>query len=633
MIPPLWILAIGLVTVIGMIIVLRVNAFVALITAAILVSLLAPGALGEKIARVAAAMGSTAGKIGIVIALAAIIGKCLMDSGAADRIVRAFLKVLGEKRAPEALMGGSFVLAIPVFFDTVFYLMVPLARSLYRQTRKNYMLYILAIATGGVITHGMVPPTPGPLFMAANLEIDLGVMILIGVMIGVPTGLVGLLFARLTNRLMKVPMRPYGDQPEVEPLDETELPPLWLALAPIALPVLLISANTVIKTWADEEHTPRFKVSSNDDGTGGDVKDWPGLVAALAVAKPIEDEDQDAKPSPTKELWNGLLEEARKANGQIAAGGELSDEFRQDVCDRLNRLLKRRDFYERAGYSTVVLPKTAKELKELLAEGVQGLGSKELDEFSSAEGRDLLGRGIKKLPLVKLERANRLLLEVSFPDQIEKHQWDTFRRQAAQVTAVLGNPNLALLFATAIALVMLARQRGLSLGELAKSTETALMSGGVIILITSAGGAFGAMLRTAGIRGAVEELFGSEGQMTGIALLLLGFGIASILKVAQGSGTVSMITTSAMMVGFAASPEQLPEMLQFHPAYLAIAIACGSHCGSWMNDSGFWIFARMSVLTEAEALKSWTIHLIVLAVVGMGFTLLAVSVLPLYSAT
>ena len=76
---PLLILVIGIATVLGMIIVLRINAFIALITAAIVVSLLAGGATGDKISRVAAAFGKSAGGIGIVIALAAVIGKCMMD--------------------------------------------------------------------------------------------------------------------------------------------------------------------------------------------------------------------------------------------------------------------------------------------------------------------------------------------------------------------------------------------------------------------------------------------------------------------------------------------------------------------------------------------------------------------------
>ncbi|MEK7995688.1 MAG: gluconate permease, partial [Planctomycetota bacterium] len=96
---PLIILLIAIIAVVGMIIVLRLNAFIALTTAAILVSLLAPGAAEDKISRVAREFGSVAGNIGIVIALAAIVAKCLLDSGAADQIVRSFLRLLGEKRA------------------------------------------------------------------------------------------------------------------------------------------------------------------------------------------------------------------------------------------------------------------------------------------------------------------------------------------------------------------------------------------------------------------------------------------------------------------------------------------------------------------------------------------------------
>src|SRR4030042_1615885 len=130
---PLIILAVGMTTVILMIALLRMNAFIALITSAVVVSLLAPGDLSEKISRVAVAFGSTAGSIGIVIALAVVIGKCMMDSGAADRIVRGFLSLLGEKRSSTALMASGFVLSIPVFFDTVFYLLVPLGRSMHRR--------------------------------------------------------------------------------------------------------------------------------------------------------------------------------------------------------------------------------------------------------------------------------------------------------------------------------------------------------------------------------------------------------------------------------------------------------------------------------------------------------------------
>lgn len=447
---PLVILLIGVVIIIGMIIILRVHAFIALITAAMVVSLLSPGEWAGKITRVAAAFGSVAGSIGIVIALAAVIGKCLMDSGAADRIVRSFLKVLGEKRSSWALMGSGFVLSVPVFFDTVFYLLVPLARSLWRRTRKNYILYVTAIVAGAGITHTLIPPTPGPLFMASELNIDLGLMIGVGLLIGLPTAALGLVVCKLINRRMEIPMRPYAGQVEPEPLDDNQLPRFWISFAPIILPVILISMKTV-----------------------------------------------------TNALVEGTL--------------------------------------------------------------------------------------------------------------------------MAQIAAVLGNPNLALLLSAALAMFVLVRKRKLSFKELAVRTETALMSGGVIILITAAGGAFGAMLREARIENWLKNLLGGQDQTVGLVMLLIAFGVAVVMKFAQGSGTVSMMTTASMFAAMGVSSK----MLGCNPVYLAMAIGSGSLVGDWMNNSGFWIFARMSVLTETETLKSWTILTAALGLIGLGFTLLLAYLLPM----
>jgi GntP family gluconate:H+ symporter len=132
------------------------------------------------------------------------------------------------------------------------------------------------------------------------------------------------------------------------------------------------------------------------------------------------------------------------------------------------------------------------------------------------------------------------------------------------------------------------------------------------------------MLKAAQVGDRVEGLF-SEGSGTGVIMLLIGFGIASLLKIAQGSSTVAMVTASAMLAAMGASAE----MLGFHPVYLATAIAGGALVCSWMNDSGFWIFARMSVLTEVEALRSWTILLVVLGFTILGLTLAVSQVLPL----
>ena len=457
---PLLILGIGIVTVIGMIVFLRINAFIALITAALIVSLLAPGPLAARVSRVADAFGKTAGNIGIVIALAVVIGKCMMDSGAADRIVRAFLSLLGEKRSATALMASGYVLSVPVFFDTVFYLLVPLARSMTRRTGKYYIKYALAIAAGGVITHSLVPPTPGPLVMADNLKIDIGVMILAGALVALPASFVGMLFASWRDRRMNIQMRPIGTgEPEPEPFSDSELPALSISLLPIVLPIVLVSANTIAST----------------------------------IAK-------------------------------------------------------------------------------------------------------------------------------TMPEESSFHH-------IADFAALLGNVNLAMLFAAAVAMCMLKSKRSLKLAQLGKIVEVSLMSGGIVILITAAGGAFGEMLRVAQVGPAIGELFtrGDTEASGGVMLLILGAVIASIIKIAQGSGTVAMITASAMIAAMVPSMKSLG----YHPAYLATAIGGGSMICSWMNDSGFWVFVKMTGLTEAEGLKSWTPLVAITGFTAVVVSLILAVVLPL----
>src|SRR6059036_647615 len=201
---PLLILLVGMATILVAIVGLRLSAFLALITAAIVVSLLATGEPAVRIGRVAEGFGRTAGAVGVVIALASIAGKAMMDSGAADRIVRAFLAWLGVERGATALCATGYVLSIPVFFDTVFYLLVPLARSMYGRTNRNYLKYLLAIAAGAGATHTLVPPTPGPLAIAGTLGVDLGTMLLVGIVVALPAAGAGLLFAGWVDRRMPV---------------------------------------------------------------------------------------------------------------------------------------------------------------------------------------------------------------------------------------------------------------------------------------------------------------------------------------------------------------------------------------------------------------------------------------------
>ena len=596
---PLLCLAVGVATVLGLIILLKVNAFIALITAAIFVSLMAPsevpGDFSGKIARVASAFGSAAGSIGIVIAMAAVIGKCMLDSGAADRIVRAFLRLLGEKKAPIALMGSGFVLAVPVFFDTVFYLLVPLARSLYRTTNKNYLLYLMSIAAGGAITHTLVPPTPGPLMMAANLGFDVGVMILVGLTVALPSAVVGVVFSFYLDLRMPVPLRQTGSEPEPEPLADHELPSLWLSVLPVVLPVILIAGNTVLNTLADNEHAALLRVR--------DVSDWPAFHQAIREQSLATTATPGKRIVTVAESGRGRSEERQAFVNLVQQASPLTAEQQEQFVTGLNALVLSQKDFHRGGKEDAFL-------------GVA----------MNPTAQRLLASSRLRMTAATVERMNRSILESAYANYIQPHTWLTPARVRANWGTMLGDANLVLLISTVIALLLVVKQRNLTRIEAADLVETSLMSGGVIILITAGGGAFGAMLEQAQIGEAIKDLMGGFGGAESgmLALLLLGFAVGALLKVAQGSSTVAMIVGTSMMAAIIG-----PIQLTFHPVYLACAVGAGSLVGSWMNDSGFWIFAKMGGLTEVEALKSWTPLLLVLAVTTLLTTIVLAYLVPL----
>ena len=135
--------------------------------------------------------------------------------------------------------------------------MVPLGKAMRMRTGHNYLLYILTIIVGGTMAHSLVPPTPGPLFVAEQLGVDLGVMMLGGCIVCLFTSVYGYVHAIVANRIWELPLRETPDLPlaQLEKLtqrDESELPNLWIAILPIVLPVVLIAGNTIIGRFSGQ---------------------------------------------------------------------------------------------------------------------------------------------------------------------------------------------------------------------------------------------------------------------------------------------------------------------------------------------------------------------------------------------
>jgi len=232
---------------------------------------------------------------------------------------------------------------------------------------------------------------------------------------------------------------------------------------------------------------------------------------------------------------------------------------------------------------------------------------------------------LSRANLAVVEHENRKILEGVLPESVlARHLWKTAKRKASDLGQIYGNANLALLLSAVIAVLLYVRMCRPGKEEFSEVLESSLMSGGLIILITAAGGAFGAMLAAAKIGPAIESFFPASAGAAGLGLLSLAFAISALLKFAQGSTTVAVITASGMIAAMTSGMD-----LGFHPVYLATAIGGGGLVGSWMNDSGFWIFSKMSGLTEMESLKSWTPMLTVLGVTTFVMSIVLSYLMPL----
>ncbi len=189
----------------------------------------------------------------------------------------------------------------------------------------------------------------------------------------------------------------------------------------------------------------------------------------------------------------------------------------------------------------------------------------------------------------------------------------------------IGNRNVALLCGAAIAMWVLARQKGYTVAKICALVAPPLETAGTIILITSAGGAFGMMLKNAGVGEAIQAAAAGHE----VSLVLLAWLVSSVLRIAQGSATVAMLTTSAMMVPIifpqdAGGTSSLP----YHRIYIFLAIGFGSIICSWMNDSGFWVVSKLGGLTEKETFQTWTVVTTVVAVSGLAVTLAGAALFP-----
>ncbi|WP_216843630.1 GntP family permease [Phytoactinopolyspora alkaliphila] len=484
-------LVLGIAAIVVIVLWTRLDAFIALLIAALVVGFVAGSPITDTLASITGGFGATMGSIGIVIGLGVAVGKILEVSGAADALARAFVRALGRGREPWAMAGTGGLVSIPVFCDSGYVIMNPLARSIARRKRTGYVTLALALGCGMTLTHHLVPPTPGPLAVTGIIGADLGGVILTGLAFTVVLMPIVVLYAKWMG-----------------PKLESEIVPDVRTAVYGSVGAAMDSAR------GSAGSAGSATTSAGSAGSITAVDDGPSTAA--------EEPDEDGPEEITHAL--GTPPDGEKPHRMTAWLASLP---------LLVPLL-------------LIVANTVTTAVDRNRQGV----------LAGDEGYEPSG--------------------------------------AAEFMSFVGSPVVALIIGILLAVYVLL-PRWITRPQVTGWLAQAASAAGLILLITGAGGALGQVLRDSGVGDELAETI-SSWNLPGV---LVPFLIASLVRLAQGSGTVAMITAASVTA-------PLVSGLGISPLVAVLACCAGSMVFSYFNDSYFWVVTRFTGLEGVAALRGWS---------------------------
>ena len=291
----------------------KIHPFFALIATTVTFAIVSGMNLEEMLAAFTSGMGGTMADIGLVIALGTVTGALLEKSGAAETMAKTILKITGKKHAALGLAITGYFVSIPVFCDSAFVLLSPIAKRISKDTKISMTTMAVALCMGLHATHMFVPPTPGPLAVAGILSADLGYVILFGALVSIPVMLVGYFGAVFMGKKYDYLPENVADVPENQ-----KLPSPLMAFLPILTPILLMLLKTIGDMCGLQGALMNIIAVLGTPAVALLV----GLIIALVGYHQIFPEDTKA--------WgfDGVFSDALKTAGQIilivGAGGAFS---------------------------------------------------------------------------------------------------------------------------------------------------------------------------------------------------------------------------------------------------------------------------------------------------------------------
>jgi Gnt-I system low-affinity gluconate transporter len=245
----------GMALLLFLIIRVKLHAFVALLIGSLVIGVGAGMPFDAVLEAVTTGVGSTLATIAVVVGLGATFGRMLEVSGGAEALADALVKRFGEANAQWSLLAVGFIVAIPVFFDVAFIILISVVYGLTERTRRPIVYYALPLLAGLAVTHAFIPPTPGPIAVAGLVGADLGWVMLFGVAIGLPAAIVaGPWYAKWAVKRVTVGVPAYMRAEHSARPAARVLPSVRLVALLIAVPLVLIVGNTVAGVSLPQTH-------------------------------------------------------------------------------------------------------------------------------------------------------------------------------------------------------------------------------------------------------------------------------------------------------------------------------------------------------------------------------------------
>ncbi|EIT1270585.1 gluconate permease [Staphylococcus pseudintermedius] len=246
---PLLSVAIAIIVLLILIMKLQLNTFVALVITAMVTGILLGMPFDKIVATIETGMGGTLGHIALIFGLGAMLGKLLADGGGATQIADTLIAKLGKKYVQSAMVIASFIIGIALFFEVGLVLLIPLVFTIAKRMNVSQLKIGMPMVTALSVTHGFLPPHPGPVVIAKELGANIGEVLLYGFIVAIPVTIIaGPVFAKIAPRLTPTAFQREGDISSLgatKSFKDEELPSFGLSTFTALLPVLLMLFATL----------------------------------------------------------------------------------------------------------------------------------------------------------------------------------------------------------------------------------------------------------------------------------------------------------------------------------------------------------------------------------------------------